>query len=89
MNKEEKKMSPEELMKSFFDDNKLANMDKESLKHWDNIFNSILELKRLNNDVVNHSMAMWSLFLMTVFPFPNKDLKSIEDEINKAKLSGN
>lgn len=78
---EEVSTNPEELMKSFFDAHKLAEMDKESLKHWENILSSIFELRRLHNEGRDHAMGLWSLLLMTVFPLPSKEnLKEIEDE---------
>lgn len=59
------KKTSEELMKEFFDSNDLQNLDKETLRHWDNIMSSIVELRK---NPCNHSMGIWLMFMMTALP---------------------
>lgn len=57
--------TPEGLLKEFFDSNDLKSLDKESLRHWNNIMSSIIELRKSPS---NHSMGLWLMFVMMALP---------------------
>lgn len=41
------------------------NLDKESLKHWDNIMSSVVELTKIKEaNPNNSSIHLWALFIM-------------------------
>ena len=78
-----------ETIRNVFKDN------EESLKHLDNIFDSIKEIKKLEVDnPKTASFGMWMLPILFMFG-PNfrgldKDLlKAVEDETSKAPVSDN